>query len=63
LFLSTDDTPGNRVQIATEPVWNGHRDWTGTTAQSGSSENQSAAIPLVAGQSTCRTAAEGRRRR
>jgi hypothetical protein len=26
-FLSTDATPANKVQIATEPAWNGSREW------------------------------------
>ncbi len=29
LFLSTDDKPANKKQIAAEPTWNGERNWVG----------------------------------
>lgn len=51
LFLSTDENPANKTQIAFEPVWNAFRDWTGVTRRNATTpENQSALIPLVAGQ-------------
>jgi hypothetical protein len=56
LWLSTDNNPGNKVQIASEPVWNGRRDWVGTTRRNAAApENRSttlfpSGIPLVAGQ-------------
>ncbi len=52
LFLSTDDTAANKVQIATEPVWTGRRDYRGEAAGGGRGEppiNTSAPINLLAG--------------
>jgi hypothetical protein len=57
LYLSTDSSPANLVQIALEPVWNGRRDWVGTTRRDAANpENRStrlfpAGITLTAGQS------------
>ena len=45
LFLSTDATPANRVLIARVDTWTSWREWTKEPNQ------QSAAIPLVGGQS------------
>jgi hypothetical protein len=50
LYLSTDEDPANVQLIATEPVWNGVRDWTGTARRNPDApENRSALIPVVAG--------------
>jgi uncharacterized repeat protein (TIGR03806 family) len=43
LFLSTDATPANQVQIASVAQWTNYQDWTAYPSQ------QSALIPLVAG--------------
>jgi hypothetical protein len=48
LFLSRDDSPQNKRQIAFEPGWNWPRTWTGTDRRS-AKENVSAEIPLEAG--------------
>jgi concanavalin A-like lectin/glucanase superfamily protein/HYDIN/CFA65/VesB family protein len=48
LWLSTDETPANKVLIATEPQWNTSRDWSGTSRRP-ALENRSAAIHLEAG--------------
>jgi hypothetical protein len=56
LWLSTDDNPANIQLIASEPIWNGRRDWLGTARRNaGAPENRSTTlfpggIPLVAGQ-------------
>lgn len=44
LFVSTDETPANRQLVASVSVWTGPREWNKYP------EQQSAAIPLVAGQ-------------
>ena len=52
LFLSTDDDPAHKVQIATEPVWSDRRTWTGEANGGGRGtppSNISAPISLVAG--------------
>ena len=57
LFLSTDENPANKVQIAREPLWAGTREWNGFAAGEGGrggnacggSENQSCPIHLLAG--------------
>ena len=55
-YLSTDMNPANLVQVAAEPVWNGRRDWLGTTRRNAAApENRSTTlfpggISLVAGQ-------------
>lgn len=50
LYLSTDDKPANSVQIATEPQWNGERQWVVTDRRNPDApENKSAPIPLRAG--------------
>ena len=48
LFLSPDENPGNKVQIAEEPGWNASRDWVGT-ANRPNQENISAPIHLESG--------------
>ncbi len=51
LWLSTDEDPANAEQIASEPQWNGFRNWTGTDRRnSGDPENISDPIQLEAGQ-------------
>jgi hypothetical protein len=60
LFLSTDENPANKVEIAREPVWANRREWVGagggggregvTSASGGPQANISGAIELVAGQ-------------
>jgi hypothetical protein len=60
LWLSTDSSPANLVNIANEPVWSGRRTWTGEAGgggrigvpspSGGAQANISGAIPLVAGQ-------------
>jgi hypothetical protein len=45
LWLSTDDSPANRVKIASVPTWTGSREWGKDPAQ------KSTPITLVAGQS------------
>ena len=45
LWLSTDDSPANRVKIASVPTWTGSREWGKDPAQ------KSTPIALVAGQS------------
>ena len=52
LFLSPDATPANKVLIATEPEWNGYREYvTGANQASRGSPavNISTNIPLIAG--------------
>ena len=52
LFLSTDATPANKVQIAAEPQWNGYREYIIGANQSSRSippVNISTNIPLIAG--------------
>ena len=59
LFLSTDENPANKVEIAREPVWASRREWTGagggggrqgvTSASGGPQANISGAINLEAG--------------
>jgi hypothetical protein len=56
LWLSTDDNPANKKQIATEPSWNQVRTWTATSRRPGCPDNggtrcdnQSAPVNLVAG--------------
>jgi hypothetical protein len=55
LWLSTDENPANIQLLASEPQWNGRRDWTGTARRSATApENRSstlfpAGIPLEAG--------------
>ncbi|HEX5221861.1 MAG TPA: lamin tail domain-containing protein [Verrucomicrobiae bacterium] len=44
LFVSTDETPANRRLVASVSVWAGPREWNKYP------EQQSAAVPLVAGQ-------------
>lgn len=48
LFLSTDDAPARKVQIAAEPAWNSPRDWV-TTSRRPNKENISKPIPLQVG--------------
>jgi hypothetical protein len=60
LFLSTDSSPANLVEIAREPVWSGRRTWVGEaggsgrlgvpSASGGPNANISGPITLVAGQ-------------
>ncbi len=53
LFLSTDETAANKVQIASELAWNGYREYTSGANQASRGDppvNISASIPLVAGQ-------------
>jgi hypothetical protein len=56
LWLSTDANPANIQLIASEPQWNGRRDWVGTARRNAAApENRSTTlfpggIPLVAGQ-------------
>ena len=60
LFMSTDENPANKVEIAREPVWSGRRTWTGeaggggrvgvASASGGPQANTSGAMNLVAGQ-------------
>jgi hypothetical protein len=50
LWLSSDESPTNKVLIAREPEWNASRDWIGTARRTfGAPENQSASIHLEAG--------------
>ena len=55
-LLSTDESPANLVSLATEPVWNGRREWLTTDRRNAAApENRSstlfpAGIELVAGQ-------------
>lgn len=50
LFLSTDENPANKVQIAREPTWNNSRQWLATTRRNATTpENRSAPIALTAG--------------
>src|SRR5207247_2345977 len=58
LFLSTDDQPVNKTQIAREPQWAGTREWTGAAGGEGGRagcdvnnycENVSAPQHLLAG--------------
>src|SRR5205085_4266163 len=60
LFLSTDEKPANKLQIAREPQWAGTREWTGNAPGEGGRsgdqggglfENVSAPIHLLAGHS------------
>lgn len=49
-WLSSNDTPGPVTRIATEPAWNGYRDWVGTDRRNASSpENISSPQNLTAG--------------
>lgn len=48
LFLSTDEYPATKQLIATEPQWNGSRDWFGTERRP-NGENISAPVYLEAG--------------
>jgi hypothetical protein len=50
LWLSSDESPTNKVLIAWEPEWNASRDWMGTVRRTlGAPENRSAPIHLEAG--------------
>lgn len=50
LFLSTDESPANARQIATEPQWNNYRDWSGLERRNSTApENRSVPIRLEAG--------------
>jgi hypothetical protein len=50
LYLSTDDDPANKVQIAFEPQWNNSRQYAAPDRRNPSApENQSGPIPLEAG--------------
>ena len=50
LYLSPDDKPANKVQVATEPQWNFNRNWVGTDRRNATSpENRTAPIFLEAG--------------
>ena len=59
LFLSTDESPANKVEIAREPAWANPREWTGAgggggregvpSASGGPQANISAAMNLEAG--------------
>lgn len=50
LYLSTDENPANKTQIASEPAWNGVRDWNTTARRNATTpENKSKAITLTAG--------------
>src|SRR5439155_12705867 len=52
LYLSTDESPANKVQIAAEPVWSGRATWTGEANGGGRGtppSNISVPINLVAG--------------
>ena len=42
LFISTDETPANLVEVAREPVWSGRRTWTGEAGGGGRVGNPSA---------------------
>ncbi len=48
LYLSSDESPANKVQIATEPAWNGSRSYT-TLDRRGSPVNRAGPISLTAG--------------
>ncbi len=51
LWLSTDENPAHKVEIAFEPQWNSARNWLGTTRRTaGNPENRSAPVSLAAGQ-------------
>ncbi len=56
LYLSTDSSPANLQLIASEPVWNGRRDWLGVARRNATApENRSSTafpdgIELTAGQ-------------
>jgi hypothetical protein len=51
VYLSTDDNPANKRLIASEPQWNGSRNWVGTERRNATTpENRSALINLIAGQ-------------
>ncbi|MBI4657794.1 MAG: hypothetical protein HY735_02905, partial [Verrucomicrobia bacterium] len=50
LFLSTDESPANKRQIAFEPQWNNARQWLVTTRRNATNaENRSVAIRLESG--------------
>jgi hypothetical protein len=52
LWLSTDDNPANKALIATEPTWNGERQWLVADRRPGcpdACENRSGLISLTAG--------------
>lgn len=50
LYLSTDENPANKVQIAAEPAWNGVRNWVVPDRRTaGNPENISGNILLEAG--------------
>ena len=50
-FLSIDDQPANKTQIAFEPQWNNTRDYTGTNRRNPSApENRSVPLTLAGGQ-------------
>lgn len=50
LFLSTDENPANKTQIAREPTWNPARAWLATDRRNAAApENRSAPIRLEAG--------------
>jgi hypothetical protein len=55
-WLSTDSSPVNKVLLASEPVWNGRREWLTTDRRNAAApENRSSTlfpggIPLVAGE-------------
>ncbi len=49
LFLSSDENPANKVQIAWEPAWSDVRQWVGTVSGRTNNENISQPIPLEAG--------------
>ncbi|HMJ66045.1 MAG TPA: hypothetical protein VK615_11910, partial [Candidatus Binatia bacterium] len=60
LYISTDDTPANKVLVASEPQWGGRHEWTGDSgARRGGCgvdgnpaycQNVTTLIPMVAGQ-------------
>ena len=51
LFLSTDESPVNKAQLASEPQWNWYRNWVGTDRRNPASpENRSLPVYLQAGQ-------------
>jgi uncharacterized repeat protein (TIGR01451 family) len=51
LYLSSDESPANKVLIASEPQWNFNRNWAGTDRRNATRpENRSAPIYLQAGQ-------------
>ncbi len=50
LFLSTDENPANKVQIASEPEWNGRRNFVGLDRRDAAApQNISAPVNLIAG--------------